>query len=49
MQVNKVLVTKRQIEEIKQIKEKLKKETAQVYVTGDDADVIKKPASVTKD
>lgn len=49
VQVNKVLVTKRQIEEIKQIKEKLKKETAQVYVTGDDADVIKKPPSVTKD
>ena len=48
VQVNEVLVTKRQIEEIKQIKEKLKKETAQVYVTGD-ADVIKKPPSVTKD
>ncbi|USK30924.1 YsnF/AvaK domain-containing protein [Bacillus sp. CMF21] len=49
VQVNKVLVTKRQIEEIKQIKEKLKKETAQVYVTGDNVDVIKKPPSVTKD
>lgn len=48
VQVNEVSVTKRQIEEIKQIKEKLKRETAHVDVTGD-ADVVKKPSSETKD
>lgn len=48
VQVNEVSVTKRQIEEMKQIKEKLKKETAHVDVAGD-ADVIKKPPSETKD
>ncbi|MBO1511261.1 YsnF/AvaK domain-containing protein [Metabacillus bambusae] len=46
VQVNEVSVTKRQIEEIKQIKEKLKKETVHVDVTGD-ADVIKKPSNET--
>ena len=48
VQVNEVSVTKRQIKEMKQIKEKLKKETAHVEVEGD-ADVIKKPPSETKD
>jgi uncharacterized protein (TIGR02271 family) len=46
VQVNEVSITKRQIEEMKQIKEKLKKETVHVGVTGD-ADVIKKPPSET--
>ncbi|MDQ0860900.1 YsnF/AvaK domain-containing protein [Bacillus sp. V2I10] len=48
VQVNEVSVTKRQIEEMKQIKKKVKKETAHVDVAGQ-ADVIKKPLSETKD
>ncbi|WP_026582702.1 YsnF/AvaK domain-containing protein [Bacillus sp. J33] len=44
VQVNEVSVTKRQIEEVKQIKETLKKETAHVDVSGE-ADVIEKPPS----
>ena len=47
VQVNEVSVTKRQIKEMKKIKEKLKKETAHVEVEGN-ADVIKKPPSETK-
>lgn len=47
VQVNEVSVTNRQIEEMKQIKEKLKKETAHVEVAGD-VDVIKKPPSEIK-
>jgi uncharacterized protein (TIGR02271 family) len=48
VQVNEVSITKRQIEEMTQIKEKLKKETAHVEVVGD-VDVIKEPPSETKD
>jgi uncharacterized protein (TIGR02271 family) len=48
VQVNEVSVTTRQIEEMKQIKEKLKRETAQVEVAGD-ADIINNPSSETKD
>lgn len=48
VQVNEVSITKRQIEEIKQIKEKVKKETAHFDVAGD-ADVIISPKSETKD
>ena len=48
VQVNEITITKRQIEETKQIKKKLKKETAHVDVSGD-ADVIKKLPSETKD
>jgi len=47
VQVNEVSVTKRQIEEMKQIKEKLKRETAHVDIAGD-VDVIKKSPSKTK-
>ena len=47
VQINEVSITKRQIEEMKQIKTKLKKEIVDVDVTGD-ADVIKKPASEMK-
>src|SRR3954447_9007144 len=47
VQVNEVSITTRQIKEMKQIKEKLKKETAHVAVEGN-ADVIKKPPSKTK-
>ena len=46
VQVNEVSITTRQIKEMKQIKEKLKKETAHVEVAGN-ADVIKKPPSKT--
>lgn len=48
VQVNEVSITTRQIKELKQIKEKLKKETAHVEVAGN-ADVIKKPPTKTKD
>lgn len=48
VRVNDVSITKRQIEEMKQIKKKLKKETVYVDVEGD-ADIIKKPSSETKD
>jgi uncharacterized protein (TIGR02271 family) len=48
VQVNEVSITTRQIKEMKQIKEKLKKETAHVEVAGE-ADIIKKPPSETKD
>ena len=48
VQVNEVSVTKRQIQEMKPIKKKLKKEIAHVDVAGD-ADVIKKLSSETKD
>ncbi|MGG3801764.1 YsnF/AvaK domain-containing protein [Metabacillus fastidiosus] len=48
VQVNEVSITTRQIQEMKQIKEKLKKETADVEVAGE-ADVIKNPPSETKD
>ncbi|MGA5688161.1 YsnF/AvaK domain-containing protein [Cytobacillus pseudoceanisediminis] len=44
VQVNEVSVTKRQIEEVKKIKETLKKETAHIDVSGE-ADIIKKPPS----
>ncbi|MBM4763049.1 YsnF/AvaK domain-containing protein [Bacillus sp. B15-48] len=47
VQVNKVSITKRQIEETQQIKEKLKKETAHIDVAGN-ADVIKKTSSQSK-
>ena len=48
VQINEVSITTRQINEMKQIKEKLKKETAYVEVTGD-VSIIKKPLSETKD
>ena len=48
VQVNEVSITTRQIKEMKQIKEKLKKETAHVEVAGD-ADVIKKAPSKPRD
>jgi uncharacterized protein (TIGR02271 family) len=47
VQVNEVSITTRQIKEMKQIKEKLKKETAHVEVAGN-VDVIKKSPSETK-
>lgn len=48
VQVNEVSITKRQIDEMKQIKEKLKKETAHVDVAGD-ADIIKNRSSEIQD
>ncbi|MEC2078072.1 YsnF/AvaK domain-containing protein [Metabacillus fastidiosus] len=48
VQLNEVSITTRQIQEMKQIKEKLKKETADVEVAGE-ADVIKKLSSEKKD
>ncbi|MGG3925920.1 YsnF/AvaK domain-containing protein [Metabacillus fastidiosus] len=48
VQLNEVSITTRQIQEMKQIKEKLKRETADVEVAGK-ADVIKKLSSEKKD
>ncbi|MED4532017.1 YsnF/AvaK domain-containing protein [Metabacillus fastidiosus] len=48
VQLNEVSITTRQIQEMKQIKEKLKRETADVEVAGK-ADVLKKLSSEKKD